>query len=110
MYTAEPTDSTDVTALPELPAEGEQPESQAEKLLNNISRYIRSHTAGDFAGLSPRTEKTQYTHNSRALKPKGGNPPKDYSLAEDFVDLQKAALTADLEQALPLYFKLRQYA
>lgn len=110
MYTAEPTET--ITAVDSAPVikEGNRTISQAEKMLNNIAHYIKAHTAGDFAGLSPRTEKTQYTHNSRALKPKGGNPPKDYSLAEDFVDLQQAYRTENLEEALPLYFKLRQYA
>lgn len=77
-------------------------------LLRKIQRFIDTHSGGDFGGIQPPVEKTQYKHPGSALKRKGGGPPKDFSLVEDFVDLQIAVETGDFETAIPLYYKLRR--
>ncbi len=80
------------------------------KLYETVSRFALSHTAVDFAGCSPSGEKTQYTHTSKMIKCKGGNPPKDYSLAEDLIDLQDFVSKGLFTEALPYYFRLSRFA
>ena len=105
MYTAYPDPEPTTTDVIEIPDEVKA-EAEKAKLYGKIQRFVETHTAADFSGLSPQAEKTQYTHNSKALKLKGGKPPKDYALVEDFVDLQLFVLAEDFVSALPYYFRL----
>ena len=78
------------------------------KLLSSIERFIRDHSGGDFGGISPPRERTQYKYSGKNIKKKGGNPPIDYHYVEEFVDLQIYVEQGDFEKALPIYYKLRR--
>jgi len=79
-----------------------------ESLLRHIRKFIRTHSGGDFGGVCPPRERTQYKHAGKNMKHKGGNPPIDFFYVEEFVDLQIYVEEGDFENAIPIFFKLRR--
>ena len=110
MYTAYPDTEPAVSVIStgSINSGEDRPDPLA-KLYSKISQFATTHSAVDFAGCSPSGEKTQYTHSSKMMKTKGGTPPKDYSLAEDLIDLQRFVRIGDYTSALPYYFRLSRY-
>ena len=76
--------------------------------IQSMKHFVRTTKATDFANLQSLTERTQYVHDHKAMKRKGGSPPKDFTAIEMFVDLQRAVEADLLDEALPLYFQLKK--
>lgn len=103
MYTAYP-DEPEVQ-VEEVPS---REEIRHQKLVSNLYKFIETHSGADFGGITPNNiEKTQYTHVTKGYKRKGGKPPIDFSLTEQFVDLQLLVQQGQISEALPIYFHLR---
>jgi len=79
-----------------------------QRRIDGMKRFIESTKATDFANLQSQTERTQYVHDHKAMKRKGGSPPKDFTAIEMFVDLQRAVDDEKYTEALPLYFALKK--
>lgn len=101
MYTAYPE--------PDNTKDLEQRAEQArQEFLGRMALFTLSVSAADFAGISGKREKIEYTEKHKSQKVKGGRPPIDYSAVEDFVDLQRAIAAGDVDAAAPIYFRLRR--
>jgi hypothetical protein len=77
------------------------------RLIRHMEKFAREVKASDCADLKgdPR-EKTQYTHSHKALKLKGGHPPRDYTAVELLIDFKIEMNKENYDQAIPLYFQL----
>jgi hypothetical protein len=53
-------------------------------------------------------ERTQWTHDHKNRKQRGGRPPQDYRLAEHKVDLERALAADDLTAARGPYYTLKR--
>ncbi len=111
MYTAYPDPEPEavITTSVNFPAETVRSENLA-KLYKKIQDFVKNHSAEDFAGCSPAGEPTRYKTNSKAKKVKGGKPPRDYFLTEEFIDLTLLVSQGNFEEALPIYFQLSRFA
>ena len=77
-------------------------------IIEKMIQFVEKHSGGDFGGVRPPVDQTQYKKPGKAIKRKGGKPPVDYYYVEEFVDLQLMLERGEWEEAIPLYYKLKR--
>ena len=82
--------------------------SVPDKLITRMNRWRKKTKAAQFGGVALDIEKTEYKKKGKNMKRKGGKPPIDFRLVEDFVDFQIALDNEEYDQAVPLFFKLKR--
>lgn len=112
MYTAYPDDESEAIALPEDKANEPSNESILSSVaIHNKMVQFAERDAGELFSYISVREPTQYRHHGhQPMKRKGGRPPRDFELTEDFCDFCKLIEQGNLTEAIPLYFYLTRFS
>jgi hypothetical protein len=79
-------------------------------LIAKMYRFKGEVRVEDFVGLSFLDQRTQYKHEHKSIKKKGGHPPFEFSVAETLADFHLYMEKRQYREAIPIYFYLRKLA
>lgn len=79
-----------------------------ERLIGRMQKFAREVKAEDCAGLAGQGPRTEYKHQHKSMKRKGGKPPADYTAVEMLIDLQIELKRNNFDDAIPLYYALKR--
>lgn len=116
MYTAYPDDPSEVTVDQQHETGNDGFSNPEESILSSVAIHNKmiqfaNRDAGDLFAYTSIREPVQYLNrNHQPAKRKGGRPPRDFDLTEDFCDFCFLVQQGNLAEALPLYYYLIHFS